>query len=43
VDYDIDTLVPGTPHPFETPTDLNRDIEFENLIADYFDFQESNN
>jgi hypothetical protein len=43
VDYDIDTPVPGTPYLFETPTDLDRDIEFENLIADYFDFQENDN
>jgi hypothetical protein len=43
VDYNIDTPVPGTPHPFKTPTDLNRDVKFENIIADYFDFQESDN
>jgi hypothetical protein len=43
VDYNIDTPVPGTPHPFETPANLDRDYDFENLITDYFDFQESNN
>jgi hypothetical protein len=43
VDYNINTPVPGTPHPFETPANLDRDINFENLIADYFDFQENDN
>jgi hypothetical protein len=35
VNYDIDTPIPGTPHPFETPANLDRDYDFENLIADY--------
>jgi transcriptional regulator CtsR len=42
-DYDISTPVPGTPHPFETPMNLNRDVYFKNIIADYFDFQENDN
>jgi hypothetical protein len=43
LDYNISTLVPGIPYPFKTPRDLDGDVYFENLIADYFDFQENDN
>jgi hypothetical protein len=38
---DISTLVPGTLDIFETPSNLDRDINLENTLADYFDFQEN--
>jgi hypothetical protein len=39
--YKNQTPVPGTPNPLETPSNLNRDINLENTLADYFDFAEN--
>jgi hypothetical protein len=41
VNYEDHIPIPGTPHPFETPSDLDRDINLENLLANYFDFAEN--